>query len=67
MSIKCNLVKVPSHTGIKELQILQERKPGKILLVKFVEVLFTPTLNGIAVSVRCVSSTPVVLDARLND
>ena len=34
---------------------------------KFLKSFFISTLNGTAVSVRYVSSTPVVLDARLND
>ena len=33
---------------------------------KIIELL-TPTYNGIAASVRCVSSIPVVLNARLPD
>ena len=36
-------------------------------MAKTFEKLFTPTLNKLAVSVRYVSATPVVLQARLND
>ena len=37
------------------------------VMTKSFEELFTPTLNGIAVSVGYFSSTPVVLVAILND
>ena len=38
-----------------------------LTMAKTFEQLVTPTSNGIAVSVRYVSSTPVILDAGLND
>ena len=37
-----------------------------LIMAKIFEELFIPTLNGIAGSVRYVSSTPVVLNAGLN-
>ena len=37
------------------------------VMAKSFEELLTPTLNGIAASVRYVSSMPVVLNARLNE
>ena len=52
------------------IEKIQEWKLGKFFSYacndKNIKELFTPTWNGIAVSVRYVSSTQVILDARLN-
>ena len=38
-----------------------------LVTAKKIKELFTPTENVIAASVRCVSSTPVILNARSSD
>ena len=69
---KFNNIYINGNEYKQGIEDIQEQKLGKIFscmltTAKIVKELSTPALNGISVSVRCVSSTPVVMDARLNN
>ena len=67
VGIRVSLIKPQT----KELKIYRNGNSAKSLSYaensKEVEELFTLTLNGVAVSVQHVFSTPVILHAELND
>ena len=61
--MRCYFSGIIDYTGAETWQIF----PRMPVTAKFFKELFTPTGNGIAVSVRYVSSAPANLCARFND
>ena len=69
---KFNNIYIDRDESKQGIEDIQEQKLGKIFscmltTAKIVKELSTPALNGISVSVRCVSSTLAVICAGLND
>ena len=69
---KFNNIHIDRDESKQGIDDIQEHKLGEIFscmltTAKIVKELSTPALNGISVSVRCVSSTLAVICAGLND